>query len=247
MKIIGFSGGQGSGKSSITFLLNHILNKYTPFKSLVLSIDDYYLSIKEREILAKEVHPLCLTRGVPGTHNITKLIETISTLSNNSSNSAIPIPSFSKLSDDYFPKNNWRVYRYKPDIIFVEGWCIGASPIGDEDWLPPLNYLEKEFDPKAIWGKWSNEMLRMEYQKLFKVIDLLIMIRLPSMSDVFKSRWKQELTLKKLNSNKDTLSRNKVNEFVMHFERLTRHMLKTLPPSADIIIERDIEFNYSIK
>lgn len=230
----------------MTFLLNHILNKYTPFKSLVLSIDDYYLNIKEREELAKKIHPLCLTRGVPGTHNITKLIETISILTSDCSNFEVSLPSFSKLNDDYYPEKNWRIYKSKPDIIFIEGWCIGANPIEEEEWLPPLNYVEKELDPNAVWGKWSNEILRTKYQKLFRLLDLLIMIRLPSMDDVFKSRWKQELTLKKMNINKDTLNREKVNKFVMHFERLTRHMLKTLPSSADIIIDRDIEFNYTI-
>jgi pantothenate kinase-related protein Tda10 len=56
--ILGFSGWQGSGKSSMTILLNHILNKYTSIKSLTLSIDDFYLSILERNELAKNIHPI---------------------------------------------------------------------------------------------------------------------------------------------------------------------------------------------
>ena len=44
---------------------------------MLLSIDDYYLSKKNRYQLASQVHPLLLTRGVPGTHDIKKLKEHI--------------------------------------------------------------------------------------------------------------------------------------------------------------------------
>jgi len=245
--ILGFSGGQGSGKSSMTILLNHILNKYTSIKSLTLSIDDFYLSISERNELAKNIHPMCKTRGVPGTHNIDKLIQTISLLTKNKNKKEVLLPAFSKVDDDYFPINEWRTYKGRPDIIFLEGWCIGAVPIKIKNWLPPLNSIEKRLDPKGEWAKWSNRELGKRYQDLFSLIDLLIMIRLPSMEHVYESRWIQEKTLKKLNKGEKVSSKIKINEFVMHFERLTRHMFKTLPSYADLIIERDLDFNYVIK
>ena len=245
--ILGFSGGQGSGKSSMTILLNHILNKYTSIKSLTLSIDDFYLSISERNVLAKNIHPMCKTRGVPGTHNIDKLIQTISLLTKNKNNKEVLLPAFSKVDDDYSPINEWRTYKGRPDIIFLEGWCIGAVPIKINNWLPPLNSIEKRLDPKGEWAKWSNRELGKRYQDLFSLIDLLIMIRLPSMEHVYESRWIQEKTLKKLNKGEKVSSKIKINEFVMHFERLTRHMFKTLPSYADLIIERDLDFNYVIK
>ena len=245
--IFGFSGGQGSGKSSMTILLNHILNKYTSIKSLTLSIDDFYLSKLERNELAKKIHPMCKTRGVPGTHNIDKLIQTISLLTNNNNTKEVLLPAFSKVDDDYVPINKWKTYKGRPDIIFLEGWCIGAVPIKTKNWLPPLNILEKRLDPKGEWGKWSNHELGKKYQDLFSLIDLLIMIRLPSMEHVYKSRWIQEKTLKKINKGEKGSSKNKIYEFVMHFERLTKHMFKTLPSYADLIIERDLDFNYVIK
>ena len=245
--ILGFSGGQGSGKSSMTILLNHILNKYSSIKSLTLSIDDFYLSISERNELAKNIHPMCKTRGVPGTHNIDKLIQTISLLTKNKNNKEVLLPAFSKVDDDYFPLNEWRIYKGRPDIILLEGWCIGAVPIKMGNWLPPLNSLEKRLDPKGEWAKWSNRELGKRYQDLFSLIDLLIMIRLSSMEHVYESRWIQEKTLKKLNKGEKVSSKIKIYEIVMHFERLTRHMFKTLPSYADLIIERDLDFNYVIK
>jgi D-glycerate 3-kinase len=80
----------------------------------------------------------------------------------------------------------------------LEGWCIGAVPIKIKNWLPPLNSLEKRLDPEGEWAKWSNRELGKRYQDLFSLIDLLIMIRLPSMEHVYESRWIQEKTLKKI-------------------------------------------------
>jgi D-glycerate 3-kinase len=231
----------------MTILLNHILNKYTSIKSLTLSIDDFYLSILERNELAKNIHPMCKTRGVPGTHNIDKLIQTISLLTNNNSNKDVLLPAFSKVDDDYSPIDEWRTYKGRPDIILLEGWCIGAVPIKKKNWLPPLNSLEKRLDPEGEWAKWSNSELGKRYQDLFSLIDLLIMIRLPSMEHVYESRWIQEKTLEKINKGEKVSSKVKIYEFVMHFERLTRHMFKTLPSYADLIIERDLDFNYVIK
>ncbi len=42
---------------------------------MLLSIDDYYLSKIERLRISQKVHPLLITRGVPGTHDIKKLKE----------------------------------------------------------------------------------------------------------------------------------------------------------------------------
>ena len=40
---------------------------------MLLSIDDYYFSKKKRIKLSKKIHPLLITRGVPGTHDIVAL------------------------------------------------------------------------------------------------------------------------------------------------------------------------------
>ena len=67
------SGPQGSGKTTIAKLLKVVVEKIYKKKVMLLSIDDYYLSKRKRIELSKKVHPLLVTRGVPGTHNIKKL------------------------------------------------------------------------------------------------------------------------------------------------------------------------------
>ncbi len=68
--IVGLSGGQGTGKTTISSIIKIILEKYFKLNVFKISIDDFYKTRKERIILSKKVHPLLKTRGVPGTHDI---------------------------------------------------------------------------------------------------------------------------------------------------------------------------------
>ena len=70
--VIGLCGAQGSGKSTTAGRLAATLTA-RGCATAVLSIDDFYLTRAEREVLAASIHPLLATRGVPGTHD-TKLL-----------------------------------------------------------------------------------------------------------------------------------------------------------------------------
>ena len=67
------AGSQGAGKSTLTKIFKLALEKIYKKKVMLLSIDDYYLSKKKRIKLSKKIHPLLITRGVPGTHDIVAL------------------------------------------------------------------------------------------------------------------------------------------------------------------------------
>ena len=71
--IIGLTGSQGSGKSTISNILKIILKEGFKLNTIALSIDDFYKTLRERVKMSKKVSPLFLTRGVPGTHD-TKLL-----------------------------------------------------------------------------------------------------------------------------------------------------------------------------
>ena len=68
--LIGFTGGQGSGKTTLSDFVQLILQVGFEKKTIGFSIDDLYKTPEERGILAETIHPLCKVRGVPGTHNI---------------------------------------------------------------------------------------------------------------------------------------------------------------------------------
>ena len=71
-KIIGLTGGQGSGKSTISQILKIILKEGFGLDTIIFSIDDYYKTLKERKKMSKKVSPLFLTRGVP--EHMTKIL-----------------------------------------------------------------------------------------------------------------------------------------------------------------------------
>ena len=80
IKLIGLSGGQGAGKSTITGVLKLILKKKYGLNLCVFSIDDFYKTKVERIKMSKKIHPLFLTRGVPGTHDLSLLMKTINSI-----------------------------------------------------------------------------------------------------------------------------------------------------------------------
>src|SRR5690606_27976491 len=67
--VLGLSGAQGSGKSTVARKLVGRLEA-AGLNAATLSLDDLYLTRGERAALARQIHPLLLTRGPPGTHDV---------------------------------------------------------------------------------------------------------------------------------------------------------------------------------
>ena len=65
--LVGFSGCQGSGKSTLVALMAKVMREVHGVSTVVLSLDDFYLIKAARGALAESIHPLFATRGVPGT------------------------------------------------------------------------------------------------------------------------------------------------------------------------------------
>ena len=80
--IVGLTGGQGSGKSTISNILKIILKEKYKLNTVIFSIDDFYKTLHERKQMAKKVDPLFLTRGVPGTHDTKLLFSCLKQLKN---------------------------------------------------------------------------------------------------------------------------------------------------------------------
>ena len=249
--LICFTGGQGSGKTTMSYFIQEVLSNHCDRPSMGFSIDDIYKSQEERKKISEEVHPLCYVRGVPGTHDVGMGMDLIKQLSEAKSDSITKIPSFCKPEDNHYPESDWPTYKGKPDFIFFDAWCGGAKPISEEDWPSPMNDLEKEEDPEGIWSKWSNRELAKDYQDLFDRFDLLLMIKVPNMDFVYKSRWIQEQTLAKTIKDpilkEKIMTKEEVYRFVMHYERLTHYILEEIPKFSDIVLERDEQFLFSIK
>ncbi len=237
-KIIGLTGGQGSGKSTISKILKIVLQEGFNMNTTIFSIDDFYKTLKERKKMSIKISPLFFTRGVPGTHDTKLLTNCIKNLKSNNFKKTL-IPKFDKSIDDRLPKKNWQKIKRKPDIVIFEGWCVGVTPQKKKDLILPLNKLEKTKDKKRIWRSRVNKELEKKYKKIFKLIDKTIFLKVPSFEYVYKWRLLQEKKLKAISKGKKTMSEIQIKSFIMFYERLTKHMLKNFGKIANVIIKID--------
>ena len=237
-KVIGLSGGQGTGKSTISNILKIILKVSYKLDTVIFSIDDFYKTLSERKKISKKISKLFLTRGVPGTHDTKMLLQCINNLKKNNFKRMI-IPKFDKSIDDRRKKNQWSKVKKKPNIVIFEGWCVGASAQKIKDLNIPLNKLEKQGDNKRIWRHKVNSELKKDYNKIFNLVDKLIFLKVPSFKYVYRWRLLQEKKLRITGKGNKTMNDKQIENFVMYYERITKHMLKTLPKTADTVISID--------
>ena len=235
IKIIGLSGGQGAGKSTITQVLKLILEIKYSLRIVCFSIDDFYKTLSERTSLAKKVNKLFKTRGVPGTHD-TNLIKKIFIDLNKKNFKPILIPRFDKSKDDRSPKKYWQKIKTQPNIIIFEGWCVGARPQQNKDLLKPTNILEKNQDLDLKWRSRVNNELKNTYKKIFSKINMLIFLKVPNFECVYKWRLLQEKKLQLTSKGKKIMSPLEVRKFIMYYERITTQMLKDLPNKAHAVL-----------
>ncbi len=237
-KIIGLTGGQGTGKSTISNILKIILKEAYKLETVIFSIDDFYKTLNERKKISKNISNLFFTRGVPGTHDTKMLLKCINNLKNKNFKKMI-IPKFNKSIDDRCPKKEWLNVKKKPNIVIFEGWCVGATAQKNKDLNIPINKLEKQKDHKRIWRQKVNSELKKDYNKIFNLIDKLIFLKVPSFKYVFKWRLLQEKKLRINAKGNKTMDDKQIQNFVMYYERITKHMLETLPKTADMVISID--------
>ena len=171
--IIGVSGGQGTGKTTITSIVSIILRKYFKLNVFKISIDDFYKTRNERRKLSLTKHPLLMTRGVPGTHD-NKIISNFFKKVKSKNFKSIKLPKFDKSTDDRCKSKLWYKVNLKPDVIIFEGWCVGAKAQNNLKIKKPVNSLERSKDPNLIWRKYVNTQLKTNYKKLFNHLDEII-------------------------------------------------------------------------
>jgi D-glycerate 3-kinase len=239
---VGLSGAQGSGKTTLARVLSGVLEAEFGMRAAGFSIDDIYLGREERKRLAREVHPLLMTRGVPGTHDVELGREIIEKLRNARPDQVVEIPVFDKARDDRAPRERWKRWTGRPDAILFEGWCLGAIAQDAQQLERPVNRLEREEDADGGWRGYVNERLARDYPPLFGEIDLLVFLQVPDLESSLAWRIQQERELRQKASGTGAaaapgmMSDAGVERFVMHYERLARHMLLELPGRADIVI-----------
>ncbi len=229
--VVGICGAQGSGKSTLCTALESSLGQ-AGIAAATLSLDDLYLARAERQNLARDVHPLFATRGVPGTHDVELGLETITALERGS---PIPLPRFDKGRDDRAPMADWPRAPRTCRVLLFEGWCVGAMPQADAQLDAPVNRLESDEDPAAVWRRHANAALGGPYRQLFARIDLLVLLAAPGWRVVARWRDEQEDALRRAQAS-HAMSPARLQRFIQHYQRLTDWILSEMPGRADLTV-----------
>ncbi len=227
-RIHGIAGLQGTGKSTLAGQLQ----RRAAAQGLVLvplSIDDFYLGHEARQRLGEAVHPLCATRGPPGTHDIDLACEVIDALRDGQ---PVRLPRFDKIDDDRLPVSQWPRIEHA-DLVVLEGWFLRVPPEADAALRVPLNALERDDDADGTWRRWCNDALARDAPALWSRLDHLLFLQAPGFDVVPGWRWQQEQTLQAEHPGRRTMDHAQVLRFVQFFERVSRQALRTLPAIAD--------------
>ena len=230
--VLGLAGPQGSGKSTLAAALCRAMTA-RGIATAALSLDDLYHTRAHRLALAAQVHPLLITRGGPGTHDVALGLSTIAALARGE---PARLPRFDKAADDRWPEADDCAPGPTRLLVF-EGWCLGARPQPADALVHPVNALEANEDRDLVWRTHANAALAGDYARLWACIDVLAMLRAPDFASVVRWRAEQEHVLRQSAGDAPgVMDAPALARFMAHYERLTRHLLADLPDRADLVI-----------
>jgi D-glycerate 3-kinase len=224
--VIGISGAQGTGKSTLAALLATEL-ECRGIRCASVSLDDYYLSQTARKVLAEQVHPLLAHRGVPGTHDMRKALADAEQVM---TELPVALPVFDKALDDRGPD----CPAVTLDLLIVEGWCLGLQAQSAAELVLPVNTLEIEEDPQAQWRKYVNQQLAGVYHDYFCLLKPLIWLKAPDWQRV--CRWRQRQEQQLWQQRGTGMSAAQLQRFMLFFQRLTELSYRQLPARADYTV-----------
>lgn len=127
--LFGIAGSPGVGKTSLTAVLSITAGILSDTPVAVVSLDDFYLEPSERQRLGHK------WRAVPGTHDLKLLSAFLEEV--RSKQTEIQIPRY----DTRTEKRLQPVRTARPEVIFFEGFFVGAAVPGYELLADSLSYL----------------------------------------------------------------------------------------------------------
>ncbi|KAH6855672.1 P-loop containing nucleoside triphosphate hydrolase protein [Chaetomium sp. MPI-CAGE-AT-0009] len=201
--IVGLNGVQGVGKTTLVRALAETLEEREGLPTLVVSIDDFYLTHADQLALAA-AHPdnaLVQCRGEPGTHDIPLLTSFLTALT---TNQPTPIPQYDKSAfsglGDRLPPSSWphTSTSNPPRVVILEGWCIGFRPLPPtqltQRWQQPARTLHQH---KLEHLQWINAQLTHYESALHSALDAFVHIDAADNDYVYAWRAEQEAQLRR--------------------------------------------------
>ncbi len=204
--VVGLQAPQGAGK---TTLVSHLLAALPGrgLRGAGVSIDDFYLTRAEQVALAAAHpgNPYLEHRGYPGTHDVALGATTLAALRTLAPGAHLRVPVYDKSAHggrgDRAPEAEWRQIEGTLDVVVLEGWMLGFTPVAP-DALP---------DPQLAP---CNEALA-AYRAWYDLVDVWIVLRAAEPELVIDWRIEAEETMKA--SGKAGLSREAIEDYVRRF------------------------------
>ncbi|KAI0479450.1 P-loop containing nucleoside triphosphate hydrolase protein [Xylariaceae sp. FL0804] len=130
--IVGLNGVQGVGKTTLVRTIAAALRDVAGLETLVVSIDDLYLTHADQRALAA-AHPdnkLVQVRGEPGTHDMDLAARFFDALC---AGLPVRVPQYDKSAHagqgDRVPEAQWAEVngpgQRRVQVVVIEGWCVG--------------------------------------------------------------------------------------------------------------------------
>ncbi len=234
--IIGLSGLPGTGKTSLGKWLE-AASKALNCSICVISIDDFYLPSCEL-VKAMEGNPWNVPRGLPGSHDIKLLKETLVRWLNTGE---LLSPQFDKaLRGGCGDRSGWR--KFKPQILVIEGWFLGChdlvsqkSSLSKNSLIPPLSTAEKSYRELV-------QISLREYLPIWEIFTRIWHLRPEHFH--YAASWKEQQEKQMMNERGAALNGADLNAFIrMIFSAIPQESIINIPANVVVNLNEDRSIN----
>ncbi|MEY3297235.1 MAG: Uridine kinase [Cyanobacteriota bacterium] len=228
--IQGILGGQGTGKTTLSGILSHILGAMG-YRTLGLSIDDLYKTYAERQHL-RQCDPRLRWRGPPGTHDVDLGMAVLDQLRQAPPDATIAIPRFDKSLQGGEGDRVASEQVQGVDIVLFEGWFLGVRPIPPDQLDRQLRQAPDPIRTEADrqFARDMNRQLAV-YQPLWDRLDRL-MILYPEDYRISKV-WRQQAEQHMKAQGKPGMDEASIEAFVEYFWQALHPNLFITPLKQD--------------
>jgi len=221
--IIGLQCPQGGGKTTLTAALQKLFD-LEQRRCVSLSIDDFYLTRREQEALARAFpeNPLLGSRGNPGTHDISLALQVLNEVvaaPYPGEHAEVAVPRYDKSAfqglGDRAPPEQWPLVSRPVDVVFLEGWCLGFRPLA-------LHERPATMDPITLRHLMQvDRFLAEDFSRLYPLLDAFIVIALdgPKLSESLRIvyQWRLEAEQQMRAAGRPAMTDEQVYAFVDKF------------------------------
>lgn len=178
--VLALTAPQGAGKTTLS---THLLSALSPLRTAVLSIDDLYLPHSVRTSLSTQNpdNPFLTQRGAPGTHDAALGVEILSQFRDGKKTVRLPVYDKSAHSGKG-DRSGWIDVDGEVDMVLLEGWCVGFTPLGEEGVRRVWKEDRKTHREQGQLGRWDVESLVWvdrqleQYQALWGFVDGMVIM-----------------------------------------------------------------------